>query len=403
MPRRTRTAGWAAVVVVGLAFASSPAADDDLTRALGTLKAVGREGQTNDAAGLAWKSVVRQGGPALLPALAAIDDGNATAANWLRTAVDAIAEGEKAAGRTLPADKLEAFARDTKNAPSARRIAYELLVSQDKAAAERLLPGFLNDASSELRRDAVAAEFDKLEKSAKATNKTNLERLFKFTRDKDQVELIARKLEKDYQVKVSVTEHLSFVTQWSLVGPFESVQGKALTTANPPEAAKDATGKFKGKGGADATWKPFAASDSYGVVDLNKEIGKIKNASAYALAVIVAEKETPCEVRVGTINAVQIFLNGKKLFEREEYHHGMTMDYHVGKGTLTAGENVLLVKVCQNDQTDSWAQNWMFQARVCDATGGALPGVSQVAVTGPKKPLPLGFVPPSAEPKEEKK
>ena len=52
------------------------------------------------------------------------------------------------------------------------------------------------------------------------------------------------------------------------------------------------------------------------------------------------DKATPAEIRVGSPNAVAIYLNGKKLFGREEYHHGDQMDYHVGKGELTAGENI---------------------------------------------------------------
>jgi hypothetical protein len=48
------------------------------------------------------------------------------------------------------------------------------------------------------------------------------------------------------------------------------------------------------------------------------------------------------------------------------------MDQHVGRGTLKAGRNEILVKVCQNEQTDSWAQQWSFQLRVTDALGGAV-------------------------------
>jgi hypothetical protein len=33
---------------------------------------------------------------------------------------------------------------------------------------------------------------------------------------------------------------------------------------------------------------------------------------------------------------------------------------------------MLLLKVCQNEQTDSWAGDWKFQARISDATGGAI-------------------------------
>src|SRR5438552_595460 len=131
---------------LGLALAvPAPAAEADAetARALAAIKSVKKEGRGNDDAGPAWRTLVSKGGAALLPALEAFDDANPTATNWLLTAVSAIAESEKAAGRTLPADKLEAFATNPKFAPSARRVAYELLVEQDPAAKARLLPGFL--------------------------------------------------------------------------------------------------------------------------------------------------------------------------------------------------------------------------------------------------------------------
>ena len=79
------------------------------------------------------------------------------------------------------------------------------------------------------------------------------------------------------------------------------------------------------------------------------------------------------EIRAGSNNAVRIYLNGKEIFFREEYHHGMQMDQHVGRAMLKAGRNEVLVKVCQNEQTDAWAQQWSFQLRICDSLGGAVP------------------------------
>jgi len=86
-----------------------------------------------------------------------------------------------------------------------------------------------------------------------------------------------------------------------------------------------------------------------------------------------AEQETPVEIRFGCICAVKIYLNGKEVFAREEYHHGQRFDQYLSTGTLKAGRNEILLKVCQNNQTDSWAQDWKFQLRLCDATGGSLP------------------------------
>lgn len=396
---RWNRAAWVIAAALGVALAA-PAADDEVVRSLAVLKAVDREGKSNDAAGPAWKDLVGKGGPALFSTLEAIDDAKPTAANWLRTAVEAIAEAETKAGRPLPADKLEAFAKDTKYAPSARRLAYELLVTQDKAAPGRLLPGFLNDPSPDLRRDAVAAELARIEKATPPAT-ADLEKLFAFTRDKDQVDDIAKRLEKQ-GAKVSVAEHFAFVTHWRLVGPFDSAQGKALTTTHPPETDTDVPNTFKGKDGAEVTWQPKSTADKYGTFDLNTLVGKHHDACVYGLAVVTAENETPCEVRVASPNAVQIFLNGKKVFEREEYHHGSSLDYHIGKAVLKAGDNRLVVKVCQNNQKDSWAQAWQFQARICDGTGGPLPGVRQVTATGPGKKVKLGDIsaPSTAEEKK---
>ena len=339
---------------------AATAADEAIAKPIAALKAVDREGKNNDTVGLAWSGLVSQGAAALLPALEAVDDANPTAANWLLTAAGAIAEAETKANRKLPAEKLEAFVKGTKFAATARVFAYDILPAAEKA---KLLPGFLNDPSMDLRRLAVAAAFEK------AKTKDELLKVLGFAREQDQVEAIAKKLEADHKMKVSLGEHFAFVTHWNIIGPFESARGKALTLKHAPEEKVVLDETLKGKEAAEVKWKSIVTRDKYGTVDFNKEVGKHYDAAAYATAVIYAEKATPAEIRVGSPNALQVYLNGKKLFEREEYHHGDNMDYHVGKGQLAAGSNVLVVKICQNNQKDAWAQRWQVQARICDATG----------------------------------
>jgi hypothetical protein len=391
-----------AALAAALVALPAPAADDDTARALAAIKAVTREGKGNDDAGPAWKTVVSKGLPALIPTLEAFDDQNPTAANWLRTAVDAIAESEKAAGRKLPADKLEAFATNPKFSATARRIAFELIVAQDPDAKARLLPQFLNDKSRELRRDAIANELERLDKAGPPDIRADLKKLFAASRDRDQVELLAKKL-KENGGNPNVTEHFGFITHATLIGPFDAPESKGFSIAYPPDKAKDASGTFTGKEAAEIKWAPFSTNDRFGMFDLNKLLGKHKNAVAYALAVVVAEKEMPCEIRVTSITSVKIFLNQKELFGRDEYHHGMPFDAHIGRGTLKAGENVIVLKVCQNNQTDSWAQDWRFQMRVCDETGGALPVQQRAIIDGQPKLVKLGYNPKPADPKEEKK
>ena len=79
------------------------------------------------------------------------------------------------------------------------------------------------------------------------------------------------------------------------------------------------------------------------------------------------------QVRVGTENAVRLFVNGRPIFSREEYHHGMRIDQHVAPATLRAGRNEILLKVCQNEQKEDWAQKWSFQLRITDTAGAKVP------------------------------
>ena len=67
---------------------------------------------------------------------------------------------------------------------------------------------------------------------------------------------------------------------------------------------------------------------------------------------------------------------GGKRHRRSGQHRIATsesIDGMIGKSTLKAGRNEVLIKVCQNEQKDDWAQAWSFQLRLCDAIGGAIP------------------------------
>jgi hypothetical protein len=388
-----------ALILTAALLAAPVSADEETAKALAAIKAVSREGQGNDNAAPAWKTLVTQGLPALLPTLEAMSDDNPTAANYFRTAVDAITENELAAGRKLPADKLEAFATNAKFSAAGRRLAYELITAQDATARDRLLPRFLDDKSPDLRREAIDRELELIERSTTpATSRARLEKLFASARDKDQIDLLAKKVQQNGG-KANITEHFAFVTCVSVVGPFDAPESNGYATVYPPDNAKDITGKFRGKEDAEIAWQSFKTSEKYGTFDLNQLLGKHKNAVAYALVVLVAEQDTSCEIRVTSPTSVKIFLNQKELFGRDEYHHGAPLDAHTGRGTLKKGENVLVLKVCQNNQTDSWAQAWQFQMRVCDSTGGPLAGVKQLPANS-ETPVQLGFIKTPA--KEEK-
>jgi len=342
---------------------------------LTTIKSVTAEGKGNAEAATAWKSLVGIGADALFPTLMAVDDAKPVAVNWLRLAAQAIVEKEQQAQRALPAEKLEAYVKDVKHVPAGRRLAYEFLVLADAKAPERLLPGMIEDPSVELRRDAIAAAIEAATPLIKSDATQAIQRfgaLFRASRDQDQVEKLAKTL-KELKSEPDLNKHFGVVLDWTVLGPFDSVKGAGYDKAYEPETKIDLSATYKGKDGKDVKWTPHSSAEPYGVVDLNKALGKHKDAVAYAFTVVNAEQETPVEIRFGCICAVKIYLNGKEVFAREEYHHGQRFDQYLSTGTLKAGRNEILLKVCQNNQTDSWAQDWKFQLRLCDATGGSLP------------------------------
>lgn len=365
------------VAVVAVAVASSAAsAGSSLVPLLARVKAVASEGKGNAEAAAAMRELVKQGPEALPEILSAIDDASPLAANWLRSAVDAVADRALLGGKSLPEKKLDAFVRDTKHSGPARRLAYEWLVRIDAGTPDKFLPDMLDDPSAELRRDAVAVVLKEaqeyFEKEQKAAATASYRKALKHARDRDQVQLIAARLKK-LDVDVDLTAHFGFITRWQVVGSFDNKKGVGFHTVYPPEKGVDLAAMYKDKEGAVLRWQEHETKLPLGLVDFNKIYGNLHGTTAFAYAIVTSATERPVELRASSNNAIQMYLNGKQIFGREEYHHGTRMDQHVGKGILRAGRNEILVKVCQNEQTENWAQSWTFQLRVCDHLGAAVP------------------------------
>jgi len=341
---------------------------------LKTIKAVGTEGNGNAEASQAWKELVQIGLPALIPTLEAIDEELPRANNWLRAAVDAISQKTLDSGKTLPVSDLEAFVSKTSNSPTARRAAYEWLVKVEPKAADRLLPKMLNDASAEMRRDAVALVIK--EATAKKDDKEAAlvlwDKALTASRDKDQVEAIAKAMEM-LGKKVDLPKHFGFVTTWYVATPFENKDGNGYKEVYDPEKGVDLKATYKGKQDADVRWESYTTPDKLGLVDFNKVFGEKKAIIAYAYATVVSPVEQRVEIRIGTNNAMKMYFNNKLTLSRPEYHHGFGMDQYFTKVTLNKGNNQILVKICQNEQKEDWARMWSFQLRLCDSIGGAVP------------------------------
>ena len=244
-----------------------------------------------------------------------------------------------------------------------------------------MLQAMLNDPALELRYEAVQlgqAEVKALKESgAEPAQLTEAYRkLLVAARLPEQIQQIADAL-KELEQPVDLLKHFGFISKWQLIASFDNRDRIGFNTEYEIEksyVAKqtiDATGEYDGKG-AKVKWQPFETNEADGSVDLNPVFKNEKGAVAYAYAEFEAASPVECEVRLGCINANKVWVNGELALSNEVYHTGSQIDQYTAPVKLKAGKNTVLVKVCQNEQTEQWAQDWKFQLRFADASGQAI-------------------------------
>ena len=361
------------IVLLGLCPAAT-AADRSIASAVEAIHAVGPEGLGNETAAQAWRSLAARPAPQITSILSAMDGANHLAANWFAAAVETIADRAASSDQPLPLADLGAFLFETSHAPQARVLAFDLIARTDANAAESLIPGLLNDPSVVLRRKAVANLLSQADALNSADRKDAALHLYRqglgFARDVDQIQHLTEQLTQHGQ-SVDLPRHFGFLMNWQVIGPFHNIDRAGFNEAFPPEFGFDAGAVYKGKLG-EVRWQPLSTSDPYGVVDINKPLDPLKEVTAYAYTEFLANFPRPAELRLACKNAWKIWFNGELLFGRDEYHRGKQIDQYSLPIRLHEGVNTILVKVCQNEQTEEWTREWDFQLRVCDATGTAI-------------------------------
>ena len=362
------------LLILSSALTGARGAEMPLAEALQTLQRLDRVGQGHMGATAAWQRISQADATQLPTILRGMRDDNPLVNNWIRAAVDTIAERTVRAGQPLPADLLDRYVADRKNSPRSRRLAFEWLIAAEPAARERWIPQLLDDPSLELRREAVAW---KLEQAKQATQDTKTDvalaayrMALQSARDLDQIEAATEALKQQGET-VDLPKLFGFLTQWYLIGPFDNTDTQGFDQAYPPEERVDLSASYEGKG-QQVQWQQVATDDPYGKVDLSKLLGKHKGAAAYATATFESAAEQPVDLRLGCINGNKVWLNGDLVTANHVYHSGDGIDQYIGKATLKPGKNTILVKICQNEQTEDWAQDWVFQLRVCDELGTAI-------------------------------
>jgi len=264
---------------------------------------------------------------------------------------------------------------------AARYWAFTVLTRGDAKKRDAMLQGMLDDPALELRYEAVKlaqSEVKALKEAGTepAKLKEAYRKLLSSARLPEQVQQIADSL-KELDDKVDLLNHFGFVSKWQLLASFDNREKIGFNVEYAPEKAYvakqtiDASAEYEGKG-QKVAWQPFETKEADGAVDLNPVFKNEKGAVAYAYAEFNAAEAIECEVRLGCINANKVWVNGLQLMSNEVYHAGSQIDQYTAAVKLKAGKNTILVKVCQNEQTEQWAQDWKLQLRFTDASGLAI-------------------------------
>ncbi len=367
----------------------------ELKQSLEVILKVEPDSQKDAEARRAWQVVQRATLQQVPHVLVALDNATPLAANWLNTALDAIAARSSPGEKDACVGPLTQTALDTSHGLLTRRIALDLVgrFAPDKIA--EIQTQLRNDPEATLRRPAIAAELTRLttlsrdaEGDRSPANRRQLapwRQLFDEARDEDQVNKIATNL-RQLGDEPDLARKFGYVTSWQVIGPFDNPKGQGFDTAYPPESLQLKTWRrmrddlsshtLDGKSGQ-ATWRPAKAKSANGDVDLNQSIAKLRDVVGYGVTTISAEDATDVEIRLRVQNAFKIWLNGQLLLSQPVGHTGNSFDMYRAKAHLNAGENIVVIKSCQVDiKGVAFFDTWHFSVRVCDPTGGAVDSVS---------------------------
>ena len=329
------------------------------------IRSVGPKAKGHVAAIEAMKTLQSRDASVIPEILNGMDGANALSANWMRSAIESLAQKGD-----VPWQAIEAYLGDTKHSPLGRRLAYEMVVAKDPGKVAKLLPNMLDDTSLEIRRDAVDFLVKSIDKSEKDNAIASFQKALDKARDPDQIKSIVDSLD-ELGTKIDITEHMGYLTEWYMIGPFDNKEKGGFDVAYPPERKVDLEEKLKGVEG-EVAWKKAKGDGEVGYFDLNKLLGKHKGAVAYTYTDFESDSDQVVSVRLTSKNGNKVWINGEMVFANHVYHSGGGIDQYTGKAKLKKGKNQILIKVCQNEQTQPWAQEWFVQFRITDLTGKAI-------------------------------
>ena len=375
--------GFRGVAAMALfcAFTSSASyAADSIEVAIEAVRAIGTEGKGFQEAIPAARGLQQLPAEKLFVVLNGADGVNPIAENWIR----GIAFGIAQRSGTPAISELKNYVVDQGNNAIGRGIAMELIKREDASSAEKMLDELLDDPSLAIREMAVEQAIGKAESLAKSQADSAVE-IYRETlaaaRHPKQLSRIVASL-SDLGESVTTAGAFSLILDWKSIAPFNNEGGVGYEAVYGPEkqfasdGSVDLQKQYDGKNGQ-ISWQDVSGSSDEGLVNLAETYNKEKGAVAYLFAEFDSADAKAAQVRLGCINANKVWVNGEEVMATEVYHSGSMLDQYIAPFELKKGTNTILLKICQNEQEESWAQRWEFQFRITDPTGKGLQGKTE--------------------------
>jgi len=383
----------ACLVCCALHLACTSLAADVVDDQLAVISAAGPGGKGSAAARKARSQLAGHGVKIIPRLLIAMDTPNTVAANWYRTIYEQIVRRELAKpDPKLPRRFLKQYARDPKRQGRVRRLVLDLADRFDPGFAGTLIPTLLDDP--EFRNDAIIATMNRGD-TAKNRGDTEWAKqlytvAFRHARESSEVTQAADRL-RSIGEEVNIVNHMGFVIDWYLLGPFDAPGKTGFGLSFPPEKKVNLKATYDGKNGTQIGWKRHRTGDRLGQLNLVSAIAPVNEAVGYAFTEIDSPCEQTVQVRCGADDNLTVWLNGEKVFSQLQWLNGIRFDRFTAAVTLSKGRNRLLVKICQGPQhKNDWTKStsapspWSMQLRFCNAQGAG------VGVTSALPPLTDG-------------
>jgi len=224
-------------------------------------------------------------------------------------------------------------------------------------------------------REEFSAGYEQLANQAKSLNAENEDFMLARVALKED-------LEPWFASAVAASARdFNFVQDWRLIGPFDNALNRGFARAYPPEREINLNAAYDGKAGK-VRWTTYHAPDWRGYVDLKRLFEPNEWVCAYALCWVTAPRETQAQLRVGSNDAVAVWLGGREVW-RNDAARLAKIDDDIVPVTLPAGTTPILLKIGQHQR------EWGFFFRITDAAGNPLPSLrfsTALAPTPPARP-----------------